>query len=66
VFKDDATTRLAERRLRDWRRTPETGGKWGKEKLTELRILVCGFLFRGRLLQNSAANFGPEPQTIAG
>jgi hypothetical protein len=40
AFKDDATTRIAGRRLRDWRRTQETGGKWGKEKLAELQILV--------------------------
>jgi hypothetical protein len=26
----------------------------------------CRFWFSRRLLQNSAANFGPEPQTIAG
>jgi hypothetical protein len=76
AFKDDATKRIAGRRLRDWRRTPEAGGKWGKEKLTELRILVqqaasaklsCKLrLFSRRLLQNSAANFGPKPHNIAG
>jgi len=26
----------------------------------------CRFLFSRRLLQNSAANFGPEPHSIAG
>jgi hypothetical protein len=64
AFRDDATTRLAGRRLRDWGRTQKTGGKWGKRKADRAADSGSTGGFCKIHLQNSAAKFARDPKGL--